>query len=88
MDAMTDGLDHQVDIHVPSESRGKYDNLDTLEVRRKAPALDDTLECYESKSPNDNEVLNVDKVPARPIEEEEEFFDLSDGDTKLVQLDT
>jgi hypothetical protein len=76
-----------VDIHVPGESRGEYDNLDKLKVRRKAPALDDnTLERYKTKSPNNNEVLNADEALARPIKEEEEFFNLSNADTEEPPL--
>jgi hypothetical protein len=83
-DATTDGLAPQVDIHVPGESRGEHDNSDKLEVRREALALDDILECHDTESlddnPDNNEVPDADEVPARPTEEEEEFFDLSDGD--------
>jgi hypothetical protein len=74
-----------VDIHVPGESRGEHDNSDKLEVRREALALDDTLKRHDTESLNDNpdnnEVPDADEAPARPTEEEEEFFDLSDSDT-------
>jgi hypothetical protein len=87
IDATTDGLAPQVDIHVPSESRGEHDNSDKLEVRREAPALDDnTLERYKTESPDNNEVLDADEAPGRPIKEEEEFFDLSDADAEEPPL--
>jgi hypothetical protein len=78
----------QVEIHVPGESRGEHDNSDKLEVRREAPALDDKAlkERHKTESLDENGVLNTDEALARPTEEEEEFFDLSDGDAEEPPL--